>query len=181
MGVITALITPLITVTLTAGITYPHLISRKLFNCKDRWPYFFANISFVDCKNTRLFYAKIDDGVFDVKISLVKTELTTYCKLFLTTIASNFVINKDRWRYFFCEYFSCGLQEYTIVYDMISILMSSYLTVFHKIFPTSNIKKIVLCKDRWWCFWCEDFSCGLLENTIAFDMMYIILSIYLSL
>ena len=58
---------------------------------------------------------------------------------------------------------------YTIVYDMISILMSSYLTVFHKIFPTSNIKKNGLCKDRWWCFWCEDFSCGLLENTIAFD------------
>ena len=54
---------------------------------------FFANISLVDCKNTRLFYAKIDDGVFDVKISLVKTELTTYCKLFPTTIASNFVIN----------------------------------------------------------------------------------------
>ena len=47
----------------------------------------------MDCKNTRLFYAKIDDGVFDVKISLVKTELTTYCKLFPTTIASNIVIN----------------------------------------------------------------------------------------
>ena len=44
----------------------------------------------------KLLYAKIDDGVFDVKISLVKTELTTYCKLFPTTIASNFVINKDR-------------------------------------------------------------------------------------
>ena len=70
---------------------------------------------------------------------------------------------------FFCEYFSCGLQEYMILYDMISILMSSYLTVFHKIFPTSNIKKNGLCKDRWWCFWCEDFYCGLLENTIAFD------------
>ena len=70
---------------------------------------------------------------------------------------------------FFCEYFSCGLQEYTILYDMISILMSSYLTVFHKIFPTSNIKKNGLCKDRWWCFWCEDFYCGLLGNTIAFD------------
>ena len=27
----------------------------------------------------------------------VKTELTTYCKLFPTTIASNFVINKDRY------------------------------------------------------------------------------------
>ena len=49
---------------------------------------FFANISLVDCKNTRLFYAKIDDGVFHVKISLMKTELTTYCKLFPTTIAS---------------------------------------------------------------------------------------------
>ena len=42
----------------------------------------------MDCKNTQLFYVKIDNGVFDVKISLVKTELTTYCKLFPTTIAS---------------------------------------------------------------------------------------------
>jgi len=36
--------------------------------------------------------------------------------------------------------------------DMISMLMSSYITVIKKIFATSNMKKIVICKDRWWCF-----------------------------
>ena len=32
--------------------------------------------------------------------------------------------------------------------DMISMLMSSYITVIKKIFATSNMNKIVICKDR---------------------------------
>ena len=49
---------------------------------------------------------------------------------------------------FLCKYFSWGLQENTIVYDMISMLMSSYITVIKKIFATSNMNKIVICKEQ---------------------------------
>ena len=42
------------------------------------------------------------------------------------------------------RHFSWGLQENTIVYDMISMLMSSYITVIKKIFATKKYLNILL-------------------------------------